>query len=55
VYNWLLVHSKWSEKIPDLKVHILCPDGDWLPGTVVVLADGLAVRDERFDPTHDNI
>jgi hypothetical protein len=31
------------KEIPDLKVIILCPEGEWKHGIAVALADGLAV------------
>jgi hypothetical protein len=43
-YNWILNHLKWIEKIPELKVQILCPNGDWKSCILVALADGLAVN-----------
>lgn len=49
IYNWLLVHSKWSEEIPSLNATILCPGGEWRQGIVVALADGLAVRYSRIN------
>jgi hypothetical protein len=40
------MQSEWAKKIPELKVTILCPEGDWREGIVVGLADGLAVSQQ---------
>jgi hypothetical protein len=40
-YQWLRMQTEWEDKIPGIKVHVLCPDGDWSDAAVVAFTDGL--------------
>ncbi|KAF4529170.1 hypothetical protein B566_EDAN016394 [Ephemera danica] len=48
VYHWLRMQSEWETKIPSLKLHILCPDGNWSDAAVVAFADGLAADGKQY-------
>ncbi|XP_059476513.1 uncharacterized protein LOC132197311 [Neocloeon triangulifer] len=43
-YNWIKKQTEWAKKLPEIKVSILCPDGDWSDGTVVTMVDGLGEK-----------
>ncbi|KAF4528189.1 hypothetical protein B566_EDAN014014 [Ephemera danica] len=48
VYNWIRKQKEWEEKIENIKVNILCPDGDPNDATVVAFTDGLALNGRQY-------
>ncbi|XP_065340257.1 uncharacterized protein LOC135939682 isoform X1 [Cloeon dipterum] len=47
-YNWLLTLSRWTSTDKEMKLIILCPNGDCEDGSMVGLVENLAVPDRIF-------